>query len=418
MSRDAIIDQVDQATDPQELMKIIQSLPNFPINQLQTVVKDYIRNLSDNSIKTIYYHMTPIDEILPTDVMQEILSFNLYQHHLLSKNFKRLSERSQAKKLKQRNEIIENTTFNIDFQTGTRWIVCVDPQRPQLNQDEIPSGCKGPVTLHDALEQCKIGDVLLLCDGEHTLIPPGTLRNPCDLFRCSVSFIGIGKRVVVNLPVEDYTVSFVSQKVYFKNIHLKQIDIGDGSLSLAIADNGHLWIEQCTIEKLGIQFESLHRLHTDSCINRSLHIKNCDINLRNNGTVPICINVDIVPRIVEIVGCTFTGCGFLDVVNKDDWGCIKLYYDRYRDNTHLPSVTIAGNIFSDNPGRSIVFGSHNKSSRELRQRYDSFMNAVLRCNTVTIQHNIFQKRNGTVWQQIPPFETPNPDKIYLTISGN
>eukprot|EP01083_Nonionella_stella_P108413 315329_1 len=96
--------------------------------------------------------------------------------------------------LKQRNQIIQDPQFqfDMDFQTGTRWVV--DTNKQYLNNEQLALRHKGPLALRKALQQSQSKDVLLLSDGEYT-IDCEELFGPKDL-----SLIGIGDDVLRQNP--------------------------------------------------------------------------------------------------------------------------------------------------------------------------------------------------------------------------
>eukprot|EP01083_Nonionella_stella_P188258 693476_1 len=113
--------------------------------------------------------------------------------------------------LKQRNQIIQDPQFqfDMDFQTGTRWVV--DTNKQTL-------GHKEPLALRQALQQSQSKDVLLISPGEYTIHCEELFGIDKDL-----SLIGIGDDVVLKLESDISNESYEMHRsqLFFKNIHLE-----------------------------------------------------------------------------------------------------------------------------------------------------------------------------------------------------
>eukprot|EP01083_Nonionella_stella_P187238 687482_1 len=160
---DSIISYVEKSQTSSDLIKLI---PYIPLTALQTFVKHHVHNSSNVLINQMYHDALPMDNILPHDLIQNILSFDCLSiaPRAVSKTFKRLSDKNDLIELKQRNKIIQDPQyeFKIDFQSGSRWVV--DTKRHQLSDEELANGYKGPLNLDNALTQCQNEDILLLYD--------------------------------------------------------------------------------------------------------------------------------------------------------------------------------------------------------------------------------------------------------------
>eukprot|EP01083_Nonionella_stella_P000171 515_1 len=128
LRRETILSFINEATDSSELIKLIRLIP---LNSLQACVKHCVEEASLSVVNDIYHNVLPMDQTIPYDVIQNILSFNPFSvaQQAVCKSFKALSDKNASIELKLRNQIIQHPKFNfdIDFQSGTRWIV--DPNR-------------------------------------------------------------------------------------------------------------------------------------------------------------------------------------------------------------------------------------------------------------------------------------------------
>eukprot|EP01083_Nonionella_stella_P156884 508576_1 len=399
---------VDQANTSSDLISL---LTHIPLSALQTFIKHHVQHSSDISINRMYHDALPMDTILPHDLIQNILSFDHLSiaHGAVSKTFKRLSDKNDLIQLKQRNRIILDPQYelNIDFQSGTRWIVY--PNEPQLTGEEraINRREQRPFDLENALKQYQNDDILLLYDGEHIITSELLFGNN------SLSLMGMGDNVIVKLKNDYSCVTYLQQgTMYFKNVHLKR----DDSIRLQVTKNCHLWMEQCTLSDICITSSHSHE--------GSLHLKSCYFDGQGLPQ-DICIELllDLLQTTIEIIGCTFTNCG--DIVTLpgpkeeecgEEYPVIEIYncyHSIDKMNIAQEGIKMVGNIFSNNKGRSVVFADdYEADSQERKENYNNFMQS----NIVRIHHNIFRNKNGRVKKETSDLnETPNPNQIALGI---
>eukprot|EP01083_Nonionella_stella_P163048 535797_1 len=403
---DSIISYVEQATTSSDLFTLIS---HIPLTALQTFVTHHVRNSCNDLdlIDRLYHNALPIDTILPHDLIQNILSFDSLSiaQRAVSQSFKALSDKNLSMELKQRNEIIQDPQFqfNMDFQTGTRWVV--DTNKRYLNNEQLALGYKGPFDLQKALQQSQSKDMLLISDGEYT-IHGDELFGTKDL-----SLIGIGDNVLIKLESNTYDSHYLQSQLFFKNIRMESPLYNNAHVCVTIdmKRNSHLWIERCTVSAF--------------CINNcddssSLHIKNSCFDGKQLGDKAIDISPSlVVRRAFEIVGCTFTGWGHNSSDSKmyDENPCIEVWCGRDIHECDAKerkqgSIMIVGNIFVNNKGRTIVFYDGNThDSTERQDNYD----ALVKSNIVTLYGNICQNKNGRLEHQMSPLQNTDPNKIHF-----
>eukprot|EP01083_Nonionella_stella_P318793 1167092_1 len=395
---------VDQANTSSDLISL---LTHIPLSALQTFIKHHVQHSSDISINRMYHDALPMDTILPHDLIQNILSFDHLSiaQRAVSKTFKRLSDKNEAIEWKQREKIIHDPQyeFKIDFQTGTRWAVHSNSQQSDGEEDAINTGGKRQLDLDNALKQCQNRDILLLYDGEHII-------NSQLLFRIqnhSLSFIGMGDNVILNV-VWDSSISHCIRQanMYFRNVHIKT---DDTPLNFELTCS-HLWMEQCTMPDAFIEI-----------LGSSLHLKRCYFDghgTQLNGCIEIWLH-KLQENTVEIIGCTFTNYGSLELSTLLENPVIEIYtcndgHSIDLTNIAEESIKFVGNIFSNNKGRSIVFTDNNDpDSQERKENH----NTLMQSDIVSIHHNIFKNKNGRVNKEYALDEKPNPNQIALGING-
>eukprot|EP01083_Nonionella_stella_P189432 700477_1 len=399
---DYINSYVDQAQTSSDLVSFI---PHIPLIALQTFIKHHVQHSSYTLINRIYHDALPIDGILPDDLIQNILSFDHLSiaQRAVSKTFKRLSDKNDLIQLKQRNKIIHDPQyeFNIDFQSGTRWVV---QPIANMHQFVMNNGDEGPLDLENALKQCQNEDILLLYDGEH-IIDSKSLFESGD----SLSFIGMGDNVIVKVKNDDHDGIEVQGRIYFKNVYLTINDY-DNEDYLEI-DVGHLWMEQCTLSCVLFGFAR-----------GSLHLKSCCFD--GQGLTQTMCDITLAPsqNTVGIIGCTFTNCGDIIALPGtdcygDEYAAIEIYARSSTDFKTIPeeSIKIVGNIFSNNKGRSVVYTDSNGGLSEERRRTHSML---MQSNIISIHHNISQNKNGRVKNETPLYEKTNPNQIAIGLKLN
>eukprot|EP01083_Nonionella_stella_P269322 911142_1 len=404
---DYINSYVDQAQTSSDLVSFI---PHIPLIALQTFIKHHVQHSSYTLINRIYHDALPIDGILPDDLIQNILSFDHLSiaQRAVSKTFKRLSDKNDLIQLKQRNKIVHDPQyeFNIDFQSGTRWVV---QPIANMHQFVMNNGDEGPLDLENALKQCQNEDILLLYDGEH-IIDSKLLFESGD----SLSFIGMGDNVIVKVKFDDHDAIQLQGRIYFKNVHLTNEDDSDPDDYLYLKiDIGHLWMEQCTVSCAYSVFGG-----------GSLHLKSCCFD-GQGSTQTICdITLTSSQNTVGIIGCTFTNCGDIislsdtdvDISDKEH-AVIEIYAHASTDFKTIPeeSIKIVGNIFSNNKGRSVIYTDGNGGLSAERKRSHSML---MQSNIVSIHHNIFQNKNRRVKNETPLYEKTNPNQIAIGLKLN
>eukprot|EP01083_Nonionella_stella_P220072 787748_1 len=402
---DSIISYVEQATTSSDLFTLIS---HIPLTALQTFVTHHVRNSCNDLdlIDRLYHNALPIDTILPYDLIQNILSFDSLSiaQRAVSQSFKTLSDKNLSMELKQRNEIIQDPQFqfNMDFQTGTRWVVDINKQ--YLNNEQLALGHKGPLDLKKALQQSQSKDVLLISPGEYTIHCEELFVMDKDL-----SLIGMGDDVIIKFESDTCDEYDIQSQFFFKNIRIESLSCDGDPVIFDLHCRRHLWIEQCTISAFCIYINSGDNM-------RSLHIKNSCFDGKQLGYKAIDIDPSRVPvprTFTEIVGCTFTGLGRMGLMESP----IELFcgrniheYDSKQLKLLQGTIVIVGNIFLNNKGRPIIFADGNERvSQDRHCNYD----VLLKSNIVTLYGNICQNKNGRLEFQMSPLQNTDPNKIHF-----
>merc|ERR1712228_859062 len=208
-----------------------------------------------------------------------------------------------------------------------------------------------------------------------------------------IKLIGVGDDAKIKIVKDEYGMN--DNHLYFKNLNF-------GDESLAIDDSNFLWFEECTFsDVILIEQSSNHTL--------SLHFKKCvfDGHMERSHALDIMVHgLDKEHNaIIEIIGCTFTNCGWIDLDNKIDIGCISFFWFK---NVVCKGVSykIYGNVFKDNPGRSVLLHDN---------KPEISIGAFIKSDSLTLKQNIFVGRNGKMQDNdaCKLYETPDPNKVYI-----
>eukprot|EP01083_Nonionella_stella_P282384 960902_1 len=160
----------DRVRNSQSINDIIHLLRFIPLEAIQDVLMDAIRDLDTNTVKVMQYKYLPMTEILPDDITQHILSFSdSLNMKYINKAFNSGYNKNKALQLKQIQHIIAKQEFNpiVPYdELNTTWVI--DPTRTHLNSQEIANGCRGPLnTVEDVKNAAISGDKLLFYDGNY-----------------------------------------------------------------------------------------------------------------------------------------------------------------------------------------------------------------------------------------------------------
>ena len=103
-----MVEQVNNAQNVQELISIFQEC--YDLKTLKHSINQQIYTLNENQTKSMYYKSVSIESILPTDILQNVLSFNhLDDIKSVSKTFKTCMNKNKHQLNKQ-----EYLKFNVN----------------------------------------------------------------------------------------------------------------------------------------------------------------------------------------------------------------------------------------------------------------------------------------------------------------
>merc|ERR1712228_627595 len=184
--------RVSSASTITSLLPMLQQC--LSLSQVKQIINEKIEQVPESTINSMYFTGLSIDDILSSDVMQHILSFdNMYRPNAVSKAWKSHSDKNETKYLREvyRSTIIPPS----QKQSGSTYII--HPKRTKLHRIEKELGYKGPMRIKNALDEYAYlmegGDRLLIHDGIYTNF------NAPLLINTSLKVIGIGENVLFEI---------------------------------------------------------------------------------------------------------------------------------------------------------------------------------------------------------------------------
>eukprot|EP01084_Bolivina_argentea_P059146 107962_1 len=349
-------------------MDIISLLPFINIDSLQQFLKNEIKQFNDDTARKAYYESVSIMDILPDDIMQHIISFNLD-----SKS--RFVNKQCNKQVNQENKKFvteQHNAFNpiIPFKKNINNTWIINKDRKILNETEIENGYKGPIeSIDEAIEKCQSGDKLLISDGKYE----------CDLAVSNdVHLIGVGDNVSISSKCSVYVDDMSTDKkcnVYFENISIE----APPDESVINVSNSNLWMKNCEIRSTGRSGDIGVMVRDDS----NFMAKDC---IFWNGILmsPTLCNV-------LVIGCIFKRS--MDICNTLS-GAIEIF-DNYSDildpqeEFEFCNLKCIDNVFEEIVKYPITMRDFDYDQDDI---YPEFMYDML--NHIVLKRNLWKEKKA------------------------
>eukprot|EP01083_Nonionella_stella_P123355 371700_1 len=164
VQQEALIEHIKSA-DCIDNINIMPLLHLIPFCEIQTFVEQHIRKLNANAIREAYFNSLSIDDILPSDLVGHVLSFQPFPYNAsinqTNKMWNKLSSQLKHIQNKERIKAVDEYDLHYNEEVNNTWII--DANRTQLTNDERDSGFKGPLPdIGTALDMSESGDKLLI----------------------------------------------------------------------------------------------------------------------------------------------------------------------------------------------------------------------------------------------------------------
>eukprot|EP01084_Bolivina_argentea_P115597 205544_1 len=250
-------------------------------------MKENANKLQPQQIRSVFYASSSIEDILPPELIQHIVSFNHMKPmniKAVNKTFKTLCDKSENIELKHRENEIKSKIGTT--QNNQTWIV--HPTRQILNEKEIKLGYKGP--MNDLYtEDMKSGDTIIIHDGRYEI---NNYTFPTDK---NFQMIGYGKNVILHGYIEEWkdkVFHLDTAKVYLKNLKLINCYTN-------VNNNSTLWMQDCCCEYRNEFIDEVCLIKVYE--NANLYVANCSFGKDTYGDSWSAID--------------FQSCGELSIIN-------------------------------------------------------------------------------------------------------
>ena len=119
-------------------------LEYIQLNDLQRFLISKVNELDIMTARMAYRDALPINEVLPSDVMQHVLSFgHLNRNRTVCQQWNRLNQQNEEKMLRAMYNAVDERNLESLGRKGQTWII--HPKRRTLHPLEIRRGYRGPV---------------------------------------------------------------------------------------------------------------------------------------------------------------------------------------------------------------------------------------------------------------------------------
>eukprot|EP01084_Bolivina_argentea_P007552 14162_1 len=327
--KNLLVSHVASANSLQSLVSILEFIP---VQLIGNFISEQINQFNKQTINNAYNNIISIDDKLPCDLLQHILSFNQsFNTKIINKKWNKLTKQNDNLIMKQRQEAIKKYEFKhyILFDDNINDIWIIHPNRTQLTNKEINLKYKGPINnIQTAVNLCKSGDKLFIYDGVYTLKPNSHGSIKLDK---NIQFIGIGNNVQFKHAHDAFSV-LEKRKCYFQNITI-ECDHNNKIVTeiFRVCEAATLWIKNCKLK--GGFFGAI--IKRNGCLN----VLDCEfVDITTPISIsPICGNVNVF------------GCIFRDMCHNGK-PCIHIdeqFYERMDKNDGNNNVKCVWNIFEN-----------------------------------------------------------------------
>lgn len=238
---------------------LLRFLPLIGINvvSLQSMMREFICSLKESAAKRALFNVSPIDAILPMDVLQNVAAFDHYTKlQLINKSFKACYERNQEMTKKLIPQIVDECEHlfapQINHDKDTNKIFVVHPEGQPVSRKVAEYG--DVVIPSSDLRQCinsaKSGDTVLIQNGTFVL----QTQNhgfQVDIRRKHLQIIGIEDNVRIHFkdPVSRQSCWRISEG---SHVLLQNVEIEcDVKMQVWVIES-NFWMNECNVHSPGL----------------------------------------------------------------------------------------------------------------------------------------------------------------------
>ena len=194
-------------------------------------------------LRALYYEVRSIDEIIPKDIIQHIISFqglDLENTKIVNKRWNQLSQINEKRILLEMEEHENQNGLDYDDNINKTWII--SSKRNQLTKSESDRGFKIATVVRRLRPgeyfQEHVIDISNSISGDRYFIYPGLyqFKNPLLLLKKNLSFIGVASS-------RNFDGLYSGVSIYFQDIPFREYAIS--------VKECHLRISMCKFRTIG-----------------------------------------------------------------------------------------------------------------------------------------------------------------------
>ena len=308
---------VEKPTDLGSLLDLVSLV------DLQSLIFAKLKQMDNDTLRTVFNNLLPIHKVLPEDVIQHILSFDdVHQNRTICKHWNRLNQQNEENMLREMYNAVDDGNLEPLGSGGQTWVI--HPTRRTLHPMEIRRGYHGPLQCPSQAPEGMAVRFLLYPPGRYRVTAREELVQyiglcPDDLQYCQID------------DIRDLSVNW-GLKQQFQNVAFNPDRLG-----LEIRNLSEFGFENCTIQfgKYGSTLDV-----GDSCI---LNMAKCAYF---GGRAGGGIQVSSGAKRVSITNSSFS----------ESRSCVVIH-DRNQSGSPertLVNLNITNNVFRDTWGEHLV----------------------------------------------------------------
>ena len=241
-------------TSAESISDLVPFIKHIPLNVVKEFVIENMNKMTESSATKMTFNALSINQIMPADVIQRILTFttldgkNIKSVNKQWRDLSELNEKIYYTKLIQRLD--EECKISYDPQKNKTWLI--HPTRNKLTKIEKGCGFKGPysifcngMTAESIFLSGNDGDRFLVHPGRYTVETFAEIHMdmmPIEI-RKSICIIGVGGKSQSTPMVNcDYPVDYWAQITCRNSLYIENIVFEAG---VQVMPKAKLWLNDC-----------------------------------------------------------------------------------------------------------------------------------------------------------------------------
>ena len=174
---------------------IFKLLRLLDIENLKVFAHEQIKKMNNGSLRTAHHTILPMNQLLPRDVIQNVLSFGYvhdkYAIKLVCKQWNRLYNLNEDNTLRAAYQRVMDQFLEKLPPENSTWVLEYERRQPKLLPVETRLGLQGPLrNVDEVMERCKSGDRVLIHE-TLTGCPENALYSECTTIEKDIHFVGL-----------------------------------------------------------------------------------------------------------------------------------------------------------------------------------------------------------------------------------